>query len=171
MQKSLIALAIAGSLLAACDSDGGRPAPVDRSPAVSNIADQAVVANGTSGPIAFTIDDEDPTSVVVEAYSDEESVVADAGLTLGGSGASRTIAVQPVVDTLGDSTISILVRDAGGQASETAFDVQIVPEVKSMQSFARDAFLSDENADPALINAVEFLQDADADDFTDLLAD
>ncbi len=171
MQKTLLAIVLAGSLVAACDSGGGRPPAADQSPSVSAIANQSVVANGTSQPIGFTIRDENPGSVAVEAYSGDTSVIADEGLILGGSGESRTITLAPIVDTLGDTTISISVRDDAGRASATAFGVEVVPEVRSMQTFARDAFAGDENADPALINAVEFLQDADSDDFSDLLAD
>ena len=39
-----------------------------------------------------------------------------------------------------------------------------------MQQFIRAAFASSADDDPELINAVEFAQDADDDDFADLLA-
>ena len=83
---------------------------------------------------------------------------------------SRTLTVNPVVDMTGDAMITIIVRDAENLAASSSFLLTVTAEQKSMQQFTRDNFVSTPDDEPELINAVEFAQDADDDDFADLLA-
>ncbi len=91
-------------------------------PTISSIADQFVVTGNTAGPFAFTIGDNETAAgdLVVSAVSSNTTVVPDVNITLGGSGASRTISVTPVAGQFGATTITVTVTDAGGlQSSET----------------------------------------------------
>ena len=172
MNRFTLLLAAIGVMLAACESDGGGgPAPVNAAPTVSAIADTGITANRTSPAIGFTVDDERPDSLTIVATSDRQQLLPDAGLVINGSSSARSLAATPVIDELGDALITIVVTDTAGLSASTAFLLTVDPEQKSMQQFARDAFAADANDEPALINAVEFAQDADEDDFADLLVD
>ena len=67
--------------------------------------------------------------------------------------------------------ITTVVTDREGLSASSAFVLTVVPEQLSIQQFARSTFAEADNDEPTLINAVEFLQDADGDDFTDLFLD
>ncbi len=159
------------SLLAACSSDssGDRQAE-NRAPTVSAIPAIDTVANGSSQPIAFSVSDESVSTLSIVALSDRPEIVPNDAIVIDGAGANRTLTVTPVVDTTGDSMISVIVEDREGLAASTSFLLTVIAEQKSMQQFARDTFADSEDDEPALINAVEFTQDADDDDFADLLA-
>lgn len=176
MTMKNVGLVVVATVLASCGGDGGGnggggSAPVNQAPTVSGIADQVAVANTTSAAIAFTVSDEQVGALTVEATSDRQTVVPDAGLSVGGSGANRSVTVTPTQDTVGDALITIVVTDGDGLSASSAFFVTIDPEQRSVQQFARDSFVEGPDDEPLLINAVEFVQDADDDDFADLLMD
>ena len=102
--------------------------------------------------------------------SDRQQVVPDDGLVLAGSGADRTITVTPVDDVTGDAFITIVVTDPTGLSASASFLLVVDPEQRSMNQFARDTFATEADDEPVLINAVEFVMDAEEDDFADLLA-
>ncbi len=88
-------------------------AGANTSPAISGIPNQNIPANGTVGPIAFTISDtETPGSLTVSASSGNLTLVPNANITLGGSGADRNITVTPVAGQQGSAVISVSVSDA-----------------------------------------------------------
>lgn len=171
MNRFILLMAATGVMLAACESDRGGPAPVNVAPTISAVADLSITANRTSPAIGFTVNDERPDSLTIVATSDRQQLLPDTGLVIGGSGSTRSLAATPVIDELGDALITIVVTDTAGLSASTAFLLTVDPEQKSMQQFARDAFAADANDEPALINAVEFAQDAEEDDFADLLVD
>ncbi len=160
------------ALLAACGSDSaGDRQPVNQAPTVSAIADNVAVANTSSQPIVFSVDDEDVSNLAVTVSSDRLQLVPDTGLAIAGSGTVRTLTITPAVDRVGDAMITVIVRDAEGLAASASFLFTVNAESKSMQQFARELFISSEDGEPTFINAVEFAQDADEDDFADLLAE
>ena len=171
MKTQAISLLAASVLLAACSGGGSDdPAPVNQAPQIAAIADQTIAANGTSAAIAFSVSDENPAALAVSVTSDRQQVVPDGGIQLAGTGTDRSITVTPVVDTTGDAFITIVATDSAGLSASTSFLLAVDPEQRSMQQFARDAFAADADGEPDLINAVEFAQDAEDDDFADLLA-
>lgn len=163
-------IALAGLLTAACGGSGSVPPPANQPPAVGAVADQTTTANQPSAPIPFTVSDEQAANLSLSASSDNQQVVPDDGLELGGSGASRNLTVTPAADTTGDAFVTIIATDPDGLAASATFLLTVVAEQVSMKQFARTQFDRDEPGDPVLINAVEFVQDADDDDFADLLA-
>lgn len=170
MKVTSLYLAAVAVLVAACDGGRSNRAPANAAPAISAIGDQDVSANRTGQPIPFSVSDEQPDALSVSASSDNQDVVPDAGLTIGGSGTSRSLTITPVTDVVGDAMITIVVTDRGGLSDGASFLLTVEPEQKSMRQFARDAFAQSADDEAALINAVEFAQDADDDDFADLLA-
>lgn len=160
---ALLSLFIAGC-------GGSSQAPVNQAPTISAIADQSTTANATSSAIAFTVTDEDTAGLSFSTSSDNQLVVPDSALVLVNNDSSGSITVTPVIDTLGDAFITIIVSDSAGLSASTSFLLTIVPQQVSLQQFVRTEFAQAEDGEPALINAVAFDQDADDDDFADLLA-
>lgn len=163
-------VALLGLIAAGCDGSGSLPAPVNQAPTISTIPDQSTEANQQSAPIAFTVADEQVSSLAVTAMSDNQHVVPDAALELGGAGTSRTLRATPELDMLGDAFITIFATDAQGLTASESFLLTIDPQQASMQQFTRTSFALAEDGEPGLINALQFDQDADNDDFADLLA-
>ena len=159
-----------GLLVAGCGGSGSSTAVGNVAPTISAVPDQSTVANATSAAIGFTVTDEQVSSLSITASSDRQQVVPDSALELGGSGTDRTLTVTPVFDTLGDAFISIVVTDTQGLSASTSFLLTVDPLQESMQMFTRNTFAESADGDPEFINAIEFTQDADDDDFADLLA-
>ena len=155
-------------LVAGCGGSGSAPAPVSTAPTLSAIADQSTNATASSSAIAFTVTS--ASSLSFSISSDNQQVVPDAGIDLTINGASGSITVTPVIDTLGDAFITILATDQAGLSASTSFLLTIIPQQLSFQQFVRAEFAKPQDSEPALVNAVAFDQDADNDDFADLLA-
>ncbi len=90
-------------------------------PTISDISDQNTLDNTAVGPLAFTVgDSETPAgSLTVTASSSDQSVVPDANLALGGTGASRSLTVTPVLTQTGTVTITVTVSDGTATATDT----------------------------------------------------
>lgn len=158
-----------GVLVAACSSDSD-PAPVNTAPVATQIADVSISANVASAPIAFSVADEDPSALTIDVASDNQQVIADADIVVAGSNANRSLVLTPVSDQLGSATISLVVSDAEGLSVTRTFLATVVGEQRSLTTFVRDAFAATGDDEPVLINAIEFTQDADGDDFADLIS-
>lgn len=157
------------AVVACSNSDDDGPPP-NAAPVLGGIIDQSTPANGPSGAIGFTVTDEDAAAMSFALSSDNETLVANDAVTLGGSGANRTVTVTPTPDMLGDAMITIIGTDTGGLSASTSFLLTVTPEQKSMQQFTRKSFADSPDGKPELVNAVEFAFDAESDDFADLLA-
>jgi YVTN family beta-propeller protein/autotransporter-associated beta strand protein len=96
--------------------------PVNDAPTISPVAPQSIPENMPLDPVTFTVDDveSDAASLTVTATSSNPSVVPDANLIVGGSGATRTIAVAPVIGVRGETTVTLTVSD-GQRSSSTTF--------------------------------------------------
>lgn len=162
--------ALTGLLVTGCSGSGNdaREA-VNVAPTVSAIAGQNTTANEQGNAIAFTVTDEQIANVSISVQSDNQAVVPDSGLVLGGSGQDRSLTVTPTADLLGDAFITIIATDPEGLSASASFLLTVVPQEMSVQQFTRTMFAQDEADDPELINAISFSQDADDDDFADLL--
>lgn len=105
--------------------------PPNTPPTVTTIPTQSVNEDGTVGPIAFTLGDDAtaPGALTVLAVSSNPTLVPNANVTLGGSGASRTVTVVPVANRSGQTTITISITDGGSPALTTtlAFAVNVAP--------------------------------------------
>jgi hypothetical protein len=90
-------------------------------PSVSTIGDRTIAMNGTTGPIAFTIGDENAAGVTMGGSSSNTTLVPNANIVFGGSGTNRTVTVTPAANQSGTATITITALDAGGGSSSTSF--------------------------------------------------
>lgn len=105
--------------------------PPNTPPTLSTLNAQSVAQNSVLGPLAFTVGDNqsDPASLVVSVASSNETVLPQAGLALGGTGANRTLTITPASAPLAvptSVTITLTVSDGVASTSST-FTVTVVP--------------------------------------------
>jgi YVTN family beta-propeller protein len=137
---------------------------VNEAPSISAIAPQTVTENTPLEAIAFTVGDSDgdAAALVVTATSSNQAVVTDANLVIGGSGASRTIAITPNVAARGDSTITLTVSD-GADIATTTFVLSVttgtyyLAEGATGSFFDTDILLANPNAAAAPVT-ITFLR-------------
>lgn len=100
---------------------------VNAPPEVSDITDQTVTEGETLADLPFTVGDDltDADSLVITATSDNQSLIPDSSITLGGSGANRTITLVPEPGQVGSATITITVTDANGASTVETFLVTV----------------------------------------------
>jgi len=85
---------------------------VNPPPTVSPIPDQSTYENNPMN-IAFSISDAGTASddLVVTATSDNQMLLPDSNIVLGGSGDNRTVTLTPVTDQVGSALVTIAVSD------------------------------------------------------------
>jgi hypothetical protein len=111
-------LGVAHVTLTAVDPNGGSNSEIisvysDTPPTISNIGNQQVAENGTVGPIGFTVGDNETAagSLSLSAQTTNIALAPVGNITFGGSGANRTVTVQPNTGVFGTSLISVIVSD------------------------------------------------------------
>lgn len=102
--------------------------PVDDAPTITAIADQTTAEDTNTGPIPFTIGDVDTPigSLVITLGSSNTTLAPVANMTLGGSGANRTVSILPALNQFGSTTISITVDD-GTTTAVREFELTVTP--------------------------------------------
>ena len=90
-------------------------------PTISDIAAQSISADSNTGAIAFTIGDAQTveSSLTLSGSSSNTTLVPNASIVFGGSGASRTVTVTPASSQSGTATITVTVSDGSLTASDT----------------------------------------------------
>ena len=101
---------------------------VNDPPTISAIAAQTTLENTATAAIAFTVGDAETAaaSLTVSATSSNTSLVPIANITFGGSGANRTVTIEPGGSQSGAATITITVSD-GTATSSTDFVLTVDP--------------------------------------------
>ena len=96
-------------------------------PTISTISNQTVFEDTVIGPINFTVGDAETvaSSLIVTALSTNETLLPNANIILGGSGANRTITLTPAPHRSGVTLISLTVRDTASGASNMNFIVTV----------------------------------------------
>ncbi len=86
------------------------------------------LVNAALPPITFTVGDleSSPDTLEVTASSSNPSVIPEAGLVLGGTGAGRILAIIPAPGQTGNSVITVTVSDLLLSVSRS-FNVMVVP--------------------------------------------
>src|SRR5262249_53587343 len=93
----------------------------DLPPSITGLGDQTIAGGGVLGPINFTVGD-DVTAVdalVVSATSSNSALLPNADITLGGSGASRTLTASPVFGASGSTQITVSASDGTNTTTST----------------------------------------------------
>jgi predicted outer membrane repeat protein len=90
-------------------------------PTISNVTDQTINVNSSTSALAFTVADAETaaSSLVLSASSSDTSLVPNANIVFGGSGASRSVTVTPASNQTGTATISLTVSDGFAQSSDS----------------------------------------------------
>ena len=114
-----------GSLDSNIATVGITVSPVNDPPTISNIPDVTVNCGKSTGPLSFTIGDETPASVVATGSSSNTTLVPNANIVFGGSGANRTVTVTPSGSKSGTATITVKVTDSGGLTATDTFVVTV----------------------------------------------
>jgi hypothetical protein len=98
-------------------------------PTVSSIPDQNTLSGVPIEGIPFAVGDaETPAAnLTVTASSANPVVIPNTGLVLGGSGASRNIAITPATGQFGSVLITVRVNDASGARATSTFVVNVAP--------------------------------------------
>src|SRR5690606_34126459 len=114
-------------------------------PALSPIADQRA-PKGSVVEVPFTITDEDPDTVTVEASSSDTTLIANADLEVLGSGADRSLRVALEQEGSGSTLITLNARDVGALEGSTAFTLEVTTpfETELAKLAANDAAAGDE---------------------------
>lgn len=98
----------------------GLAAP-NTAPTLSNIGDQILNEDGSTGTLNFTVNDaETPASSLnVTATSTNLTLVPSSNLVLGGSGTSRTLVVTPAANQSGTLLLTVEVSDGSVTTTQT----------------------------------------------------
>lgn len=99
-------------------------------PTVSTIADKTTTTGTATSAISFTVGDgQTPVYALgVMASSDNQTLLPDSKITLGGSGANRTITLAPAASQNGTARITLTVSD-GLLTSSGSFTLTVTPSV------------------------------------------
>jgi YVTN family beta-propeller protein len=140
----------------------------DAAPTITGIGNQSTNEDGGPlGPFAFTVgDDQLPaTSLGVMATSSNQAVVPTSNLTLGGSGAARTITVLPAANAFGSTIITLTVSD-GLLTKTTTFTVDVA-SINDAPTVAianlHDYTIVEDRALPPLATTLEDVETAPGD--------
>lgn len=96
-------------------------AAVNDSPTLSVIANQTTQQNKATAPVGFTVSDvETPAAnLVVTGSSSNPTLVPNANIAFGGSGANRTVTITPSANQTGTATITVKVSDGTVSTTKT----------------------------------------------------
>lgn len=99
-------------------------------PTISDIADTSTNEDTATSAIPFVVGDtESPANTLtVSGTSSDQNVVANGGITFGGSGANRTVTVSPVANATGFADITVTVTDQGGLTASDTFRLTVTPQ-------------------------------------------
>jgi hypothetical protein len=95
--------------------------PPNTSPTISDVTNQIISMNSSTSVLAFTIGDAETAagSLVMSGSSSNTTLVPNANIVFGGSGANRTVIVTPATGQAGSATITLTVSDPFASTSDT----------------------------------------------------
>jgi surface-anchored protein len=98
-------------------------------PTISNVIDRSTLESTATTAIAFTVGDvETPaSSLTVSGTSSNTTLVPNANIVFGGSGASRTVTITPTPGLSGATTISLTVTDGDLLTATDTFVLTVTP--------------------------------------------
>lgn len=90
-------------------------------PTISNVADQIVSVNASTGALAFSVSDLEtaPSLLTLTSTSSNTTLVPGANIVFGGSGTQRSVTVTPAAGLTGSATITLTVSDGTLTSSES----------------------------------------------------
>ena len=123
--------------------------PVNDPPTISSIANQTIILGAPLGAIAFTVGDSDTalTILTLSGNSSNPTLVPNANIVFGGSGANRTVTVTPVAAQVGTATITVTVSD-GSASTNRSFAITVVPNTPPTISSIPNQVIAEYSATP-----------------------
>jgi len=93
----------------------------ETAPVISDIPNQAIYQDQSTGPIAFTVGDAEtaPDNLQLSATSSNPTLVPTNSIVFGGSASNRTVTVTPAAGQTGSATITVTVNDGPLNASDS----------------------------------------------------
>ena len=97
-------------------------------PMISGLSNKYLKPGQSTGVMSFHIQDDKTgaESLDVDASSDNQGLVPDGNITLGGSGSTRTVEVTTEPGKTGTATIRITVTDTDGETNQDGFQIEAV---------------------------------------------
>jgi uncharacterized repeat protein (TIGR01451 family) len=101
--------------------------PVNDPPTITAVAAITIDENSSTPLLAFTVGDvETPAAALgMTAVALNSTLVAPSGISLGGTGANRTVAITPVTNQAGSSLIVLTVTDTNGASASQQFRLTV----------------------------------------------
>jgi hypothetical protein len=95
--------------------------PVNDPPTLTSIADRTTTEDTATAPMAFTIGDPDTpaSNLSLSGTSSDTTLVPNANIVFGGSGANWTVQVTPALNRSGTASIQVSVSDGALSATRT----------------------------------------------------
>lgn len=106
-------------------------------PTISDITDKTTPANHSIGPIAFTIGDAETsvTNLTLTGTSSNQALVPASHITFGGSGANRTVTIDPVAGLDGSVIITVIVTDGASATTSDSFVLTVTSNSSTTSRF------------------------------------
>ena len=122
-------------------------------PTVSAISAQSTLQNTATSAIPFTVGDVDTgaASVALSSSSANTTLVPNANIVCGGSGANRTVTITPVAGQTGSAVITITAFD-GAAITNSAFTLTVVSANPTITSIINTPS-SPTSGDPVVVRA------------------
>jgi Ca2+-binding RTX toxin-like protein len=96
-------------------------------PTIGQIANQTIAEDGSTGAIAFTVDDLETAAgnLTLTASSSNTTLLPAENIVLGGSGGDRTVTLTPMANQFGTAMITLTVTDADGGIKTRSFQLNV----------------------------------------------
>ena len=101
--------------------------PVNDLPTIAPVADQTTSEDTPTAPIALTVGDVETPAASLNLSASSSNPALVSTLTLGGSGANRTLVITPAPNQSGSATITVTVADTDGGVTNTSFGLVVTP--------------------------------------------
>ncbi|MBA1333283.1 hypothetical protein QQ73_20285, partial [Candidatus Endoriftia persephone str. Guaymas] len=100
---------------------------ISDTPTISAIGAITIDEDSATGAIAFVINDAEttPGNLVVTASSSNQTLLPDANITLGGSGADRSVSITPAAQQSGSAVVTVTVADSDGESVSESFNLTV----------------------------------------------
>ncbi len=124
---------------------------VNDTPTITSLSDQVVDEDTAAGPLSFTVGDVETAtaSLIVSAASGNTTLVPDANISLGGSGANRTVTVTPAANQTGTAQITVSVSDGAASVNSSfTLTVNAVNDAPTLTAIGNQTINEDTAAGP-----------------------